>query len=193
MSLVPTFEIGVWNAWIFMAVWLFTNAADPNWLFRRGSFKALYKKSSVTPSMTRTEKGLFVLSIVIQVSLLVYSIFLPLRLGTAWFYTGLAVSLLGLAVWEIAGVSWTSGAIDAPVTRGIYRYSRHPMYIAIILQYFGAGIASASWLFLVLVIIYEFLILALVNSEERYCLEQYGDTYREYLDRTPKWVGLPKQ
>ena len=28
--------------------------------------------------------------------------------------------------------------------------------------------------------------------EERYCLEQYGDEYRVYLDRTPRWIGIPK-
>jgi len=28
--------------------------------------------------------------------------------------------------------------------------------------------------------------------EERYCLEKYGDAYRKYMKRTPRWLGLPK-
>jgi protein-S-isoprenylcysteine O-methyltransferase Ste14 len=28
--------------------------------------------------------------------------------------------------------------------------------------------------------------------EEQSCLEKYGDAYREYMDRTPKYIGIPK-
>ena len=39
-----------------------------------------------------------------------------------------------------------------------------------------------------------FLILGniVVNSEERYCKEKYGDTYKEYLNTVPRWIGIPK-
>jgi protein-S-isoprenylcysteine O-methyltransferase Ste14 len=192
MVLIPAFEIGVWNTWIFMLVWLFFNAADPNWLLRRRDFKALFKKSSVIPPYTGTEKRVFVLLIVIQVLLLVYSVFLPLQLGTAWFYTGLTVFLLGLTIWEIAGISWATTPADEPVTTGIYRYSRHPMYIAIFLQLTGTGIASASGLFLLLVTMRTLSELFLAIPEERYCLEKYGDAYRDYMNKTPRWMGIPK-
>jgi protein-S-isoprenylcysteine O-methyltransferase Ste14 len=33
---------------------------------------------------------------------------------------------------------------------------------------------------------------AVVLVEERTCLEKYGDTYREYMNRTHRWIGLPK-
>jgi len=29
-------------------------------------------------------------------------------------------------------------------------------------------------------------------EEERFCLEKYGEAYREYIDKTPRWMGLPK-
>jgi len=32
----------------------------------------------------------------------------------------------------------------------------------------------------------------LIDAEERWCLDKYGDAYREYMDRTPKWIGIPK-
>jgi protein-S-isoprenylcysteine O-methyltransferase Ste14 len=31
-----------------------------------------------------------------------------------------------------------------------------------------------------------------IIDEERYCLEKYGSTYCKYLERTPRWLGLPK-
>jgi len=26
------------------------------------------------------------------------------------------------------------------------------------------------------------------GSEERMCIEKYGDAYREYMERTPRWI-----
>jgi protein-S-isoprenylcysteine O-methyltransferase Ste14 len=31
-----------------------------------------------------------------------------------------------------------------------------------------------------------------VAAEERHCLEKYGEAYLEYMNRTPRWIGLPK-
>jgi len=31
-----------------------------------------------------------------------------------------------------------------------------------------------------------------VVAEERGCLETYGDEYKEYMNRTPRWIGIPK-
>jgi protein-S-isoprenylcysteine O-methyltransferase Ste14 len=60
------------------------------------------------------------------------------------------------------------------------------------LIFIGAGIASASWVFLVFSILNVFLSNISVTVEERFCLERYGDGYREYMNRIPKWIGIPK-
>jgi protein-S-isoprenylcysteine O-methyltransferase Ste14 len=31
-----------------------------------------------------------------------------------------------------------------------------------------------------------------VPAEERFLLEKYGDAYREYMSKTPRWLGIPK-
>jgi protein-S-isoprenylcysteine O-methyltransferase Ste14 len=31
-----------------------------------------------------------------------------------------------------------------------------------------------------------------VAPEERGCLEKYGEAYRQYMNRTPRWIGLPR-
>jgi len=28
--------------------------------------------------------------------------------------------------------------------------------------------------------------------EEQGCLDHYGDSYREYMKRTPRWIGMPR-
>ena len=31
----------------------------------------------------------------------------------------------------------------------------------------------------------------LAIAEERGCLERFSDVYRDYMNRTPRWIGLP--
>jgi protein-S-isoprenylcysteine O-methyltransferase Ste14 len=31
-----------------------------------------------------------------------------------------------------------------------------------------------------------------VPAEERSLLNRYGNTYREYMNKTPRWIGIPK-
>ena len=32
-----------------------------------------------------------------------------------------------------------------------------------------------------------------LTEEERHLLKLYGDVYRDYMNRTPRWIGIPKQ
>jgi len=66
------------------------------------------------------------------------------------------------------------------------------MYLTGFLADIGVGIACAWWLFLLLTIVSIILTLFFVNIEERFLLEKYGDTYREYMNRTPRWIGIAK-
>jgi len=59
-------------------------------------------------------------------------------------------------------------------------------------QYIGIGIASASGLFLLLILVPIALSMATAPAEERFCVEKYGNSYRKYMNRTPRWLGVPK-
>ena len=193
MALVPAFEIGVWNAWIFMAAWMFFHVVPISWPIFRYDYKSLYKKSTASPSYNKTEKIIDKFSSAIWVILFIYSIFLPLPLGTPLLYAGIALFVAGLIICEIAFVPWTTTSVADPITRGIYRYSRHPIWVGVYVQYIGIGIASASGLFLLLTIVLIILAIKLVPAEERLCCEKYGEDYREYMNRTPRWIGISKQ
>jgi len=59
--------------------------------------------------------------------------------------------------------------------------------------YIGTGIASASWVFILLGIANIFWIRTEAISEERYCLARYNKEYREYMNKTPRWIGIPQR
>jgi SAM-dependent methyltransferase len=66
------------------------------------------------------------------------------------------------------------------------------MYFSMILVYLAVSIAAASWLFGLITVITFFLQRYQMIKEEKYCLAQFGDAYRAYADRTPRWIGIPK-
>jgi protein-S-isoprenylcysteine O-methyltransferase Ste14 len=186
MSLIPAFEIGLWNVWIFMLCSLIPVFFIPL------ISKYREKGANFTAAFDNKQKNALVSIHVIYFLLVIYSIFLPLKLGTVWFYTGLPICLIGLMLYTIVFVSFPMTPPDKPVTTGIYRYSRHPMYLSGSLIFVGGGIASASWVFLLLSVVYIIMLPLFVAAEENFCLEHYGDAYREYMNRTPRWIGIPK-
>jgi protein-S-isoprenylcysteine O-methyltransferase Ste14 len=183
VTLIPAFEIGVWNAWIFSG---FT--------FIHICLVAMVVRKDIGKKMDHgqeEQKRLYIAS-VFWIIILVYSIFLPLKIGTAWLYTGLALYLVGTFFLTLFFTGVAATPESQPFTRGIYRFSRNPMYVGMILQFFGTAIATASWPLLLLSILETFAMWFVVLIEERTCLERFGDAYRDYMDRTPRWIGLPK-
>ena len=188
MSLVPAFEIGVWNAWILMLYTLLHG------FLLSLIFKNVMKKTDSPADIpyNRTELRARYFQQIILILLFIYSVFLPLEIGTLWFYLGISFYLAGLIAYTIVMVNWATSPIGKPVIGGIYQYSRHPQYLTQNLIFIGVGIASASWLFLLLAIILITLMNILAVPEERFCCAKYGDAYREYMNTTPRWIGIPK-
>jgi len=189
MSLIPAFEIGVWNAWIFTIWLLIPFFLEPLNIIPKGREEG----SDFTAEFSKAQKYARHSMHIIHLLLIIYSIFVPLKLGTAWFYAGLPVYLVGLISYAMVWVGFATTPPDKPVTSGIYRYSRNPMYLSTIILFVGIGIATASWIFLLLPVVYMIMpLLRMVEAEERHCLKVYGDAYREYMKRTPRWIGIPK-
>ena len=186
MSLIPAFELGLWNAWILEVLFIAT-------MF---SGDLINKKArvrfGVIPPYGKPVKNLFLIVKLMTIVTLAYSIFLPLRLDTIWFYVGLPVCFLALVIGFIVGVNFASTPANEPAMRGVYRISRNPAYLSIFLIDIGIGITCISWIFLLFGIMHIILANNLVVYEERFCLAKYGDVYQEYMNRTPRWIGIPK-
>jgi len=182
MSIVPAFEIGLCNAWIFM---LYNFLPMP--------FLMLTRRPAEPVPPSDSEKKRRPFAWIVWILGFLYSVFLPLKIGTIWFDIGLPIALVGLIMFTMVIVTFTTTPVDVkPLTTGLYRYSRHPMYLTQSLMFIGVSIACASWVFLLFTIVYTILPIMSVGSEEQSCLEKYGDAYREYMKRTPRWIGIPK-
>ena len=182
MSQIPAFKIGVCNAWIFTAI-LFLFIILSGFLP-----KDIGKRITPTKENSKTRRVMLILFFI----MILYSIFLPLKLGTIWFYAGLAIYLVGFIISIAALFSIAFTKQGEPFTRGMYRYTRHPIVMGTLLMMIGAGLASASWLFLLFSVFLMVISHFEAINEERATIKKFGDAYQTYIAITPRWIGLPK-
>ena len=195
MSLIPAFELGLWNAWILIVLHQGGTSILLQLMYSRDVWKDVWnvwKKDTTDRLLNKTGKRLQYSVYIMFIALIVFSIFSPLKLNTVWFYVGLLIYLLGVIIDFMASVSWVTNPLDKPLTRGVYRISRHPMDFGNIVAIIGIGIACISWVFLLLGIVGITLMNMSAVNEERFCPEKFGNEYREYMNRTLRWIGIPK-
>lgn len=118
--------------------------------------------------------------------------------GLALRWLGAALMGAGLGAYVAAlramGDSWRLG-IDrrkagALVTTGIFAFSRNPIYLALNLLLLGSFALQGRALFGLLAAIQAALLHALILREERFLAEHYGDPYRRYRARVPRYLKL---
>jgi protein-S-isoprenylcysteine O-methyltransferase Ste14 len=190
MPLVPEFQLGLWNAWI-IAVLGFILPWIPPYINKEVANKRMGKIQWNEFSKTIKLVIMVTQGIIIPFTI-IYSFFLPLKLGAVWFYVGIPISIVGIIMSIIAGVSFATAPLDKPITTGVYRITRNPEYLSVFLQYLGIGISCLSWIFIICAIIWIISFhIEVVQSEEPSLIHKYGAAYKEYMKQTPRWIGIP--
>lgn len=151
MDLFLNLRVGIWNAWtlmLFIPLQPLIMKAIEN-LAGAGSILQRMGEQSANPR----ERYLNLVYTVTEGLLILYSIFLPLRIGTFWFFTGMGLYLIGLILLLWVGFSVAKTPEGQPFTTGVYRISRHPGYLSQGIIFLGVSVASASWVFLIFTVI----------------------------------------
>ena len=115
---------------------------------------------------------------------------LALAAGLTCIALGFALAALSFRRFRMAGTSVVPGeAATALIVEGPYRFTRNPIYIGFLLIYFGLAIVLTSlWVLLLLIPIAIVLQRGVVEREEAYLERQFGEPYRKYRARVPRWL-----
>ncbi|WP_240310538.1 methyltransferase [Pseudosulfitobacter sp. DSM 107133] len=105
---------------------------------------------------------------------------------------GLCLIVLGnAAVWSGViqlGIAATSGDEGFLRTRGLYRFSRNPQYVADMAILIGIGLLSTSILAWSVTFTGIAALILATFVEERWLIDRYGDPYRGYLRTTRRFL-----
>ncbi|HEY1472743.1 MAG TPA: isoprenylcysteine carboxylmethyltransferase family protein [Pseudolabrys sp.] len=109
------------------------------------------------------------------------------------FGTGGALAFPAMRGFRAAGTHvepWKPAT--ALVTDGVFGWLRNPMYVGLTLLLAGLSIALASdWMLVMTVVFMPVIHFGVVRREERYLEAKFGDAYRAYKARVPRygWPG----
>ena len=182
MELFEDLELGLFNGWILLVLFYVVY----------GIMLIFFPKSVVARLYDRSgQRGHQVLRRLFGLILVFYWFILviltPLKTGGVAFMIGISIYSLGLIGFVIALLNYKNTPVDQPVTSGFYRISRHPQQLTISVSFLGISIAIGSWL------AFAFIILGVIGAhykifaEEEACLEQYGESYKNYMERIPRY------
>ncbi len=75
------------------------------------------------------------------------------------------------------------------VTSGVFRISRNPMYLGMVLILFGIAVFMGTMSPYAIVILFAVLMdRVFIRVEERMLEEEFGETWQEYKMRVRKWI-----
>ena len=94
---------------------------------------------------------------------------------------------------DFARAAGTPAPIDPPkelVARGLYRYSRNPMYVGV-LSFIAAQALwfRSAWTGLYALALFGAFHSFVVLYEEPTLARSFGEAYRRYLASVPRWLG----
>lgn len=184
MELIPTLKIGWLNGWILLCL-IYSIFAILLILFPKDVVSRLYNYDR--SSWSKTQRAFYIIGKLLALVCLVLIIFTPLKIRANIFISGIILFAFGLAGFIIALFNFKNTLLDQPVTRGLYRISRHPQVLMLFIMSIGICIAIGSWLVLFIMIVSSLFLHFRDLAEEKACLERYGDAYRNYIKLVPRY------
>ena len=117
-----------------------------------------------------------------------------LSIWVRWLGVGLGAiaAMLLIVVLRFLGTNLTdtvvTRSVHTLVTDGPYRWVRHPFYVASALAVAANSLVTANW-FLALTGAASIALLVLrTRTEEEKLVERFGDEYRNYMERTGRFI-----
>src|SRR5690606_21093810 len=112
-------------------------------------------------------------------------------------WTGAAIFILGLMLLAWAALNFQRAGTNVPTNRpstaivatGPYRFSRNPIYIAMLIGQIGVAIYfDNAWQFVVAIPFIAVLRYGVIAREESYLERKFGQTYLDYKARVRRWL-----
>jgi len=183
MELFPRLEIGWLNGWVLLVVEF----------LMEGYLLLVFPKTVVSRLFDRSgwdkkQRIFTIIGKVFSLVCLVLIVLTPLKVNPNLFIAGLVLYVIGIIGLVIAMLNFRDTLPDQPVTRGIYMISRHPQIFSLFIIFLGVCIAIGSWPALFALLLSKLFQHFGILAEEEVCLKRYGESYRSFMERVPRYL-----
>jgi len=115
------------------------------------------------------------------------------RVGWGFIGIGLAVDAVSVAAFIRAKTTVNPLRVDRStslVVTGLYRVSRNPMYLGLMMVLIGWALLLGSVGAILLIILFErVMVIAQIRPEEVALAAKFGNEYANYASRVHRWLG----
>ena len=182
MELFPALKIDWLNGWLVIVLLGLTDAvlflAFPRPVVRR-----LWDRSG----WSQKQQSFTIAGKSCALACLVLLTFTPLKIGQLVFEVGVILTALGWIGLVKAIYDFKRTPLDEPVTRGLYRISRHPQVVMSSLVILAGCVKVGSWVAMIFWAAARLMEHFGILAEEEICLKQYGEAYQAYMQRIPRY------
>ena len=116
----------------------------------------------------------------------------PLRTIVGAIFLAYSVLVMGLAMLQMRKAGTNINVrkpTTAIVTDGIYRFTRNPMYLSMVLLMIAVSVlVSNIWIFILTPVFAVIMQKGVIEQEERYLEEKFGAEYTNYKKSTRRWI-----
>ena len=124
---------------------------------------------------------------------------IPLPAAFRMFMIGAAVLGMSILLWALRtlGRNWAPSLSGVRtdtvlVTAGPYKLVRHPIYFGLFVFLVAQALVTANLILLLPTLALVTLLYMQLPEEESMLIERFGDDYREYMKRTPRFIPHPR-
>jgi len=183
MALIPELGLGWLNGWILLAFEFLI----------QGSLLLIFPKDVVARLFDRSgwsakQRGFTILGKVFSLVCLALIILTPLKINSSAFIPGLILYGAGLVGLVVAMWNFKDTPPGQPVTKGLYKISRHPQIVALFFIFLGICMVISSWAALLALVLSKLFQHYGIMAEEEVCLGQYGESYRAFMGSVPRYL-----
>lgn len=182
MEFMPALKFSWLGGWIPIIL-----SSSIQWGLLLSMPKDVYARLFDRQGWSKKRKTFFRLGKLVALVCLALMVFSPLKTGSSLFILGIGLYALGLIGLIVSLFNFRDTPLDQPVSRGLYKISRHPQILSTTTIFLGICFMLGSWLLLLLLALAKLLEHFGILAEEESCLQQYGDAYRDYLQRVPRY------
>ncbi|MBN1253012.1 MAG: DUF1295 domain-containing protein [Bacteroidales bacterium] len=174
------YGFGIFFSWWFTVIFLIFNYGL-NFLFQT-NFRYRFNKVPHLKFYSRLNTIFFYI-------LLIFSSIIKLHFSIN-FIIGIVIYILGMLLYISSMYYFAINEFDKPVTSGVYKISRHPLYLGFFIIYLGVFIATLNIFVLILNIVISFISYKIAIQEEIDCENMYMKEYQQYKLKVKRIINL---
>jgi protein-S-isoprenylcysteine O-methyltransferase Ste14 len=183
MEFLPHFSLSIHNAFWFSLLFWMSN------LIVLKIFPNHYKERVL--KMPKFQDGfqkiIGIFNFFLFQGLVIMVVFMPLKFNSVYFIIGLSLFVISFVGYMMSLQNYATGDPRKPVTKGIFKLSRNPQQISTIFMWIGIGFMTGCTLIIVVCMLQFITVYPTFKAQEAFCIQKYGEEYREYMERTPRY------